>query len=310
MSQTWKTIRVFISSTFKDMQAERDHLVRYVFPKLREELLTYRIHLIDVDLRWGVTSDQDATGVCREMIDECHPRFLCILGGRYGWVPDGKEMSITADEIHYSVLDREVEKRGHAFFYFRDDETTAKMVEETNGEYREPDGSENSARLEALKQKIKNAGLPDASPFAFSWGRFSRRLKTSMRPSLHCRNWSKKPGENRRTSRYAGGMETPLSLTRVIAKRGRIRLRQSRPRPGIRQQANPLPQNPRPAPIGSGPSRISSGCMLPCWLDSPGTSFPWRRMLVMALRGQTQRGKQMLSGVRGFIVAQAHPPRR
>ena len=175
MSQTWKTIRVFISSTFKDMQAERDHLVRYVFPKLREELLTYRIHLIDVDLRWGVTSDQDATGVCREMIDECHPRFLCILGGRYGWVPDGKEMSITADEIHYSVLDREVEKRGHAFFYFRDDKTTAEMVEETNGEYREPDGSENSAKLEALKQEIKNAGLPVVE-YHGDWNKDQKRL--------------------------------------------------------------------------------------------------------------------------------------
>jgi nephrocystin-3 len=99
MSQTWKTIRVFISSTFKDMQAERDHLVRYVFPKLREELLTYRIHLVDVDLRWGVTSDQDALG-CLPRNDQRMPssRFLCILGGRYGWVPDGKEMSITADE--------------------------------------------------------------------------------------------------------------------------------------------------------------------------------------------------------------------
>ena len=56
MSTSWKTIRVFISSTFKDMQAERDHLVRFVFPRLRERLLRYRIHLVDVDLRWGVTA--------------------------------------------------------------------------------------------------------------------------------------------------------------------------------------------------------------------------------------------------------------
>ncbi|MEI8189649.1 MAG: DUF4062 domain-containing protein [candidate division NC10 bacterium] len=87
MLTPWRTVRVFISSTFRDMQAERDHLVRFVFPKLREELLTRRIHLIDVDLRWGVTAEQDSLQVCREIIDECRPRFLCMLGGRYGWVP-------------------------------------------------------------------------------------------------------------------------------------------------------------------------------------------------------------------------------
>jgi len=55
-----------------------------------EELLKYRINLMDVDLRWGVTDHQDALDVCREIIDECHPRFICMLGGRYGWVPEGK----------------------------------------------------------------------------------------------------------------------------------------------------------------------------------------------------------------------------
>jgi len=97
MPASWRTIRVFISSTFRDMQAERDHLVRFVFPRLREQLLPRRIHLVDVDLpfdtaqdrRWGVTSEQDASEVCREIITECRPRFLCMLGGRYGWVLQG-----------------------------------------------------------------------------------------------------------------------------------------------------------------------------------------------------------------------------
>jgi hypothetical protein len=31
----WRTVRVFISSTFRDMQAERDRLLRFVFPRLR-----------------------------------------------------------------------------------------------------------------------------------------------------------------------------------------------------------------------------------------------------------------------------------
>lgn len=141
------------------MQAERDHLVRFVFPRLREELWKRRIHLLDVDLRWGVTSDQDALGVCREIVDECRPRFLCMLGGRYGSIPQGKDTSITADEIHYGVLDR-LGRHGSAFFYFRNPESTAQMEETIPGEMREPTGSENERRLADLKRAIVAAGLP------------------------------------------------------------------------------------------------------------------------------------------------------
>ncbi len=178
MPATWKTVRVFISSTFRDMQAERDHLVRFVFPKLREELVKYRIHLVDVDLRWGVTGDQDALGVCREVIDDCHPRFMCMLGGRYGWVPEGQDKSITADEIHYGVLGREAEARGLAFFYFRREADTLAIPDDAAraGGYREfpqPDeierhgaeragamARERAQKLITLKKAITDAGLP------------------------------------------------------------------------------------------------------------------------------------------------------
>jgi hypothetical protein len=36
MATTWRTVRVFISSTFRDMHSERNHLVRVVFPELKE----------------------------------------------------------------------------------------------------------------------------------------------------------------------------------------------------------------------------------------------------------------------------------
>jgi len=166
---------VFISSTFRDMQAERDWLVRFVFPKLREELLSRRIHLVDVDLRWGVTSDQDALGVCREVIDECHPRFMGLLGGRYGWVPEGREHSITADEVHYGVLDRAAERRGYAFFYFREDSATARMVEESPGEFREPEGSDNARKLADLKKAIAEAALP-VFIYPAKWDTTQKRL--------------------------------------------------------------------------------------------------------------------------------------
>jgi hypothetical protein len=87
---SWRTVRVFISSTFRDMHAERDHLVKVAFPALRERLEPYRVHLIDVDLRWGVTREQAesdrALDVCLHFIDECRPFFVGLLGERYGSV--------------------------------------------------------------------------------------------------------------------------------------------------------------------------------------------------------------------------------
>jgi len=138
MAAGWRTVRVFISSTFRDMQAERDHLVRFVFPRLREELLRRRIHLVDVDLRWGVTAGQDALSVCREIIDECRPRFICILGRRYGWTPPGEERSITADEVRYAAPD-DPDRDLYQYFYFRDSEATASIPKDAAraGAYRE-----------------------------------------------------------------------------------------------------------------------------------------------------------------------------
>jgi len=159
METAWRQVPVFISSTFRDMQAERDHLVRFVFPRLRDELLPRRIHLVDVDLRWGVTSEQNALAACREIVDECRPRFVCILGGRYGWTPPGKSRSITADEVYYGVLDRSLNDRGFAYFYFRDPTATASMAESSSCEFRESDGSPGERKLTELRQAIVDAGL-------------------------------------------------------------------------------------------------------------------------------------------------------
>jgi WD40 repeat protein len=174
MSTQWRTVQVFVSSTFRDMQAERDHLARFVFPRLREELLKKRIHFVDVDLRWGVTSEQDVVGVCREIIDESRPRFICMLGGRYGWVPPGQGTSITADEVQHGVLQR-MGEHGYAFFYFRDPETTAAMNEICPGEYREPPQCDNARKLALLKRAIEDAGF-DAFIYAGQWNQEQKRL--------------------------------------------------------------------------------------------------------------------------------------
>lgn len=175
MNTQWKTIRVFISSTFRDMQSERDHLVRKTFPKIREELFALGVNFVDIDLRWGVTGEQDALDVCREFIDQSRPYFLCILGGRYGWIPEGEEKSITADEVHYAVLDGTKELNQNAFFYFRCPESTQQIIEEYPGQYREHPGSDDERKLQQLKTEISNAGY---QPYIFSpdWNEERRRF--------------------------------------------------------------------------------------------------------------------------------------
>jgi len=115
MPAGWKTINIFISSTFRDMQQERDHLVQTVFPELKEKCRKKRVQLIDVDLRWGVTEEDAESGrsldICLDVIDSCRPYFLGILGHRYGFVPEGQRYSITAREIYHGVLHGGVPKQ-------------------------------------------------------------------------------------------------------------------------------------------------------------------------------------------------------
>ena len=80
MPTAWRTVRVFISSTFRDMHAERDYLVKVVFPELRERCAKRQLHLVDMDLRWGVTEEEAEHGKVLEIIlDEIDRETNCNL---------------------------------------------------------------------------------------------------------------------------------------------------------------------------------------------------------------------------------------
>jgi WD40 repeat protein len=85
-----RLFRVFVSSTFQDMHAERDHLNSVVWPELRNRCLRRGVELVAVDLRWGVTREDaeqaGAVAVCLAEIERCH-YFVGLIGERYGWVP-------------------------------------------------------------------------------------------------------------------------------------------------------------------------------------------------------------------------------
>ena len=140
----WETVNVFVSSTFNDMHAERDYLVKEVFPRLREWCERRKLRLVDVDLRWGVT-EADATkhkrvvDVCLRKIDDCRPFFICLLGQRYGWIPKRGDLadqtlhdfpgldkvieaaSVTELEVLHSCVEpmSNHDRAEHAFFYLR-----------------------------------------------------------------------------------------------------------------------------------------------------------------------------------------------
>ncbi|MGO6679595.1 DUF4062 domain-containing protein [Rhizobium leguminosarum] len=82
---------IFISSTFADMNAERDILTRRVFPRLRERFAPEGLSIYEIDLRWGVTQamaqNQSAIDVCLDEIEHCTPLVLGMVGHRVGWVP-------------------------------------------------------------------------------------------------------------------------------------------------------------------------------------------------------------------------------
>ena len=176
MAANWRTVRVFISSTFSDMHSERDWLVKRVFPALRERLERHRVHLVDIDLRWGITEEQSSQDqvldVCLNQIDECRPFFLGLLGERYGWVPTslpdestkygwtqshtGK--SITELEIRWGVL-LNSDMREQALFFFRDPAFTNDVPEAKRAEL-VSDSQESAEKLERLKDEIRAADLP------------------------------------------------------------------------------------------------------------------------------------------------------
>jgi hypothetical protein len=192
-----RLVRIFISSTFRDFMAERDELVKRVFPELRRRCKDRFVEIVEVDLRWGITEDQSREGatlkICLQEIDRCRPSapvfFIALLGERYGWVPPGDYYpaevledpelawvrehiggkSVTELEILHGVLNNR-NLRDHAFFYFRQDgyqirhwarihQDYPDLVPEDFTNERESDPESARGKQDSLKQRVRQAGL-------------------------------------------------------------------------------------------------------------------------------------------------------
>ena len=178
--------RIFVSSTFRDMQYERDLFHTEIMPKLNEYARQYGESVSFCDLRWGintVNSDSESgakkvLSVCLDEIDRCdksgsQPYIIVLLGNRYGWIPDPALMqsetqrknfaledlrsSVTALEIEYGAL-RDRAHLNRTLFYFREfDQELPKGSKYAVDGSTDAERIEYKKRLEDLKEKIRKA---------------------------------------------------------------------------------------------------------------------------------------------------------
>lgn len=168
-------IRIFISSTFKDMMEERQYLIKYVFPEIAKRCRERNVNFTVVDLLWGITEEAAQQGkvieICLKEIDRCRPYFIGILGDRYGWIPGTSEykkhkrlienypwvkddidngLSVTEIEFQYGAL-RNASTNAKVFFYLKNLNSVKKK-----GSSSERKNSQPGEKLIKLKDFLQN----------------------------------------------------------------------------------------------------------------------------------------------------------
>ncbi|MBQ8939475.1 MAG: DUF4062 domain-containing protein [Paludibacteraceae bacterium] len=164
-----RRIRVFLSSTFQDMQAERDYLVKNTFPAIMQIARRRNVEFSVVDLRWGVTEEEAHEGkvieICLNQIEDTRPFFIGLIGDRYGWCPIEADiasnqrllnaypwvkesiasgLSMTEIEMRFGVF--MAEKQIFANFYLKDG----------NGASDQPEAIQN--KLRSLREMVEKKG--------------------------------------------------------------------------------------------------------------------------------------------------------
>lgn len=184
-----RNINIFISSTFNDMQSERDIIRKQIVRKLQEELAEYHVSIQVTDLRWGVDTlsvdegerEAKVLHVCLDAIQNSRPYFIALLGERYGWLPSPESMenikrtlskeqqqalgdvsdsmSVTEMEILLGALGNQ-DLMPHSFFCFRNPVSYDDMPSDKKSLYidslsTKEEVRKNAARLEKLKKRIE-----------------------------------------------------------------------------------------------------------------------------------------------------------
>jgi tetratricopeptide (TPR) repeat protein len=157
------------------MHAERDMLIKEVFPELRKRCDEIDVEFSFVDLRWGITDEQVEQGevlpVCLGEIERCRPFFVGLLGEYYGslprqippdlvvaypWLAEPRQRSVTEIEICAVLNHPDLARR--AYFYFRNPDYLATLPGPVRVAWTSTGRA--AADLQALKDGIRASSLP------------------------------------------------------------------------------------------------------------------------------------------------------
>ncbi|KAJ0011533.1 hypothetical protein NQD34_012509 [Periophthalmus magnuspinnatus] len=182
-SVRWRGVRVFISSTFRDMHAERDVLVRSVFPELRRRAAPHRLYLQEVELRWGVTEEESGRAVELCLSEVCRSQVMVVLlGERYGltppkpqlpapqhsWLASAPEgLSVTEMEIRqFEALYPNAPQR--MFCYIRDADVIESVPVAWRADFT-PESRDAQSKMAALKNRLKDSDAR-VTDYPSEWG--------------------------------------------------------------------------------------------------------------------------------------------
>ena len=177
-----KHYKIFLSSTFKDMDLERDIFKTRVIPILNYKYRVFNIDFQVIDLRFGIDTStisedmatQKVMNRCLDAIDISHPFFIAFIGNRYGWIPNDEQwydfynhlttsqkvimkntigLSITEMEIYYSLS--HADRNTYNIFCIRDNRSLDTLCKDQYREYIETQIN-GQKKLSALKNKLYN----------------------------------------------------------------------------------------------------------------------------------------------------------
>jgi len=174
MPRRSRTFRIFVSSTFSDLVAERNALQEDVWPKLRDLCMSHGCRFQAIDLRWGVSEeaalDQQTMNICLREIRRCRevtprPNFVVLLGERYGWRPIPPQIEAGQFDRLATVMSREDAARLRGWYRLDGNAVPPEYVlkpREPGGPFEDPEAwnAEERELHRILLDAAREAGLP------------------------------------------------------------------------------------------------------------------------------------------------------